>query len=112
MEVFGYRKLIAYQKAKEVVKSTYRLLKKFPAEERYAMCDQLRSAVFYQDYASPTFHHQPPKLYTIHYTLYTLLGLIVVVVPFSATMMITVLSPPRALRVMVVGQAPVRYISW
>jgi four helix bundle protein len=44
MEVFGYRKLIAYQKAKEVVKSTYRLLKKFPAEERYAMCDQLRRA--------------------------------------------------------------------
>ena len=42
MEVFGYRKLVAYQKAKEVVKRTYKLLKKFPAEERYAMCDQLR----------------------------------------------------------------------
>ena len=44
MEVFGYRKLIAYQKAKEVVKRTYKLLKKFPAEERFAMCDQLRRA--------------------------------------------------------------------
>ena len=44
MEVFGYRKLIAYQKAKEVVKRTYNLLRKFPAEERYAMCDQLRRA--------------------------------------------------------------------
>jgi four helix bundle protein len=44
MEVFGYRKLIAYLKAKEVVKRTYKLLKKFPAEERYAMCDQLRRA--------------------------------------------------------------------
>ena len=44
MEVFGYRKLIAYQKAKEVVKRTYKLLKRFPAEERYAMCDQLRRA--------------------------------------------------------------------
>ncbi len=44
MEVFGYRKLIAYQKAKEVVKKTYKLLKKFPVEERYAMCDQLRRA--------------------------------------------------------------------
>jgi four helix bundle protein len=44
MEVFGYRKLITYQKAKEVVKRTYKLLKKFPAEERYAMCDQLRRA--------------------------------------------------------------------
>lgn len=44
MEVFGYRKLIAYQKGKEVVKRTYKLLKKFPSEERYAMCDQLRRA--------------------------------------------------------------------
>ena len=44
MEVFGYRKLVAYQKAKEVVKRTYKLLKKFPAEERYAICDQLRRA--------------------------------------------------------------------
>lgn len=44
MEVFSYRKLIAYQKAKEVVKHTYQLLTKFPVEERYAMCDQLRRA--------------------------------------------------------------------
>ena len=44
MEVFGYRKLIAYQKAKEVVKRTYKLLKKFPADERFAICDQLRRA--------------------------------------------------------------------
>ena len=44
MEVFGYRKLIAYQKAKEVVKWTYKLLKKFPDEERCAMCNQLRRA--------------------------------------------------------------------
>ena len=44
MEIFGYRKLIAYQKAKEVVKRTYKLLKKFPIEERFAMCDQLRRA--------------------------------------------------------------------
>lgn len=44
MEIFGYRKLIAYQKAKEVVKRTYKLLKKFPSEERFAMCDQFRRA--------------------------------------------------------------------
>ncbi|MBQ6741369.1 MAG: four helix bundle protein [Bacteroidales bacterium] len=44
MEVFGYRRLIAYQKAKEIVKRTYKLLKKFPPEERYALCDQLRRA--------------------------------------------------------------------
>ena len=42
--MFGFRRLIAYQKAKEVVKRTYKLLRKFPAEERYAMCDQLRRA--------------------------------------------------------------------
>ena len=44
MEVFGYRKLIAYQKAKEIVKRTYKILKRLPSEERYAMCDQLRRA--------------------------------------------------------------------
>ena len=44
MEVFGYRKLVAYQKAKEVVKHTYQLLKKFPSQERYALCDQLQRA--------------------------------------------------------------------
>ena len=44
MELFGYRRLIAYQKAKEVVKRTYVLQKKFPAEERWALCDQLRRA--------------------------------------------------------------------
>ena len=43
-EVFGYRKLIAYQKGKEVVKRTYQLLKKFPADEKHAMCNQLRRA--------------------------------------------------------------------
>ena len=44
MELFGYRRLIAYQKAKEVVKRTYILQRKFPAEERWALCDQLRRA--------------------------------------------------------------------
>ena len=39
MEVFGYRKLIVYLIAKDVVKQAYRLLKKFPIEERYALCD-------------------------------------------------------------------------
>lgn len=44
MEIFGYRKLIAYQKAKEIVTLTYNLLNVFPSEERYALCDQLRRA--------------------------------------------------------------------
>lgn len=44
MEKFAYRSLVAYQKGKEVVQLTYKLLKKFPSEERYALCDQLRRA--------------------------------------------------------------------
>ena len=34
MEVLSYRKLIVYQKSKELVKRTYQLLKKFPTDER------------------------------------------------------------------------------
>ena len=41
---FSFEKLIVYQKAKEYVLLVYRLLKKFPGEEKYAMCDQLRRA--------------------------------------------------------------------
>ena len=44
MEIFGYRKLIAYQKAKEIIKITYKFIKKFPSDERFALCDQLRRA--------------------------------------------------------------------
>ncbi len=41
---FGFEKLLVYQKSKEYVRTIYSLLKQFPAEERYAMCDQLRRA--------------------------------------------------------------------
>lgn len=44
MEPFGYRKLLVYQKAKSLVLRIYSDLKKFPQEERYALCDQLRRA--------------------------------------------------------------------
>lgn len=44
MEKFAYRNLVAYQKGKEVVKLTYMLLEKFPKNEQYALCDQLRRA--------------------------------------------------------------------
>lgn len=43
-EIFNYKKLVVYQQAKEMVKEVYRLLKKFPPEEQYALCDQLRRA--------------------------------------------------------------------
>lgn len=44
MEPFGYRKLLVYQKSKELVLHIYHDLKQFPSEERYALCDQLRRA--------------------------------------------------------------------
>lgn len=42
--VFNFEKLIVYQKSKEFVKLVYTLLRKFPNDERYALCDQLRRA--------------------------------------------------------------------
>lgn len=44
MDIYSYRKLIAYQKAKVMVCKVYDLVEKFPSVERYAMCDQLRRA--------------------------------------------------------------------
>ena len=40
-----YKNLKIYQSSKVVVEDIYRLMKKFPAEERYGLCDQLRRAV-------------------------------------------------------------------
>ena len=37
--------LNVYIKSKELVKQIYELLKKFPKEEQFALCDQLRRAV-------------------------------------------------------------------
>ena len=44
MEFFGYINLVAYVKAKEVRLQVYRLLKRFPKEEQFALCNQLRRA--------------------------------------------------------------------
>lgn len=43
-EYFSYRRLDVYQKSKDFVIFIYRLLKQFPKEEQYALCDQLRRA--------------------------------------------------------------------
>lgn len=40
-----FRQLNVYQCAKTLVKDVYELLKKFPKEEHYALCDQIRRAV-------------------------------------------------------------------
>lgn len=44
-DLFSYRNLVAYQRAKVLVIEVYKLLKLFPREENYALCDQLRRAV-------------------------------------------------------------------
>lgn len=42
---YSYKNLEAYKESKTLVKKIYELLKKFPKEEQYALCDQLRRAV-------------------------------------------------------------------
>lgn len=41
----SFRDLNAYKESKVLVKMTYQLLKKFPNEERYALCEQIRRSV-------------------------------------------------------------------
>ena len=41
---YDYKQLDVYKEAKSLVLMVYALLKKFPKEEQYAMCDQLRRA--------------------------------------------------------------------
>ena len=43
--IFGFENLAAYQRALDLVDSVYDLMKGFPSEERFALCDQLRRAV-------------------------------------------------------------------
>lgn len=45
MKKYTYKDLDLYKSAKELVLSVYALLRKFPKEEQYALCDQLRRAV-------------------------------------------------------------------
>lgn len=42
---YDYKQLEVYKESKRLVKIVYALLKKFPKEEQYALCDQLRRAV-------------------------------------------------------------------
>ena len=44
-QLFNFQKLDVYQFSKELVKVVYQLLKKYPQEEKFALCDQLRRAV-------------------------------------------------------------------
>lgn len=42
---YSYKNLDVYKEAKILVMMVYKLLKQFPKEEQYALCDQLRRAV-------------------------------------------------------------------
>lgn len=42
---FAFESLDAYKFSRELVKDVYSLLRTFPKEEQYALCDQLRRAV-------------------------------------------------------------------
>ena len=44
MNEYSYQTLNVYKDAKALVIEIYRLLKQFPKEEQYALCDQLRRA--------------------------------------------------------------------
>ena len=44
-KTFSYRNLIVWQKAKQLVRLVYGEVKRLPAEERYALGDQIRRAV-------------------------------------------------------------------
>lgn len=45
MEDFLFKKLVVWQKAMELSRRVYLAAKQFPAEERYALGDQIRRAV-------------------------------------------------------------------
>ena len=45
MELFSFTKLAAYQRSMDLVQDVYAVMKIFPAEERFALCDQLRRSV-------------------------------------------------------------------
>ena len=42
---YSYKNLDAYKESKALVMQVYQMLKNFPREEQYALCDQLRRAV-------------------------------------------------------------------
>lgn len=44
MTEYSYQTLNVYKDAKALVVEVYRLLKQYPVEERYALCDQIRRA--------------------------------------------------------------------
>ena len=65
MYILNYRKLNAYQYAKELTCAVYSIIKEFPAEERHALSDQLRRAVVSvpSNIAEGAFHKRADTLH-------------------------------------------------
>ena len=45
MMEYNYQRLEVYKVSKELVYLIYQLLKKYPSEEKFALCDQIRRAI-------------------------------------------------------------------
>lgn len=45
MDVFYFQTLRTYQEAMNLVRNVYAFIRKFPVEEKFALCDQLRRAI-------------------------------------------------------------------
>ena len=43
-DTYRFEKLVAWQMAKEMTKSVYKLVNKFPSHEQHALCNQIRRA--------------------------------------------------------------------
>lgn len=44
-ELYSFEKLVVYQKARMLLITVYKLLNKFPVEEKFALCDQIRRSI-------------------------------------------------------------------
>lgn len=65
MDKFSFFDLRVYAEAKRLVVDVYQLMRKFPVEERFALCDQLRRSVtsIPSNNAEPTSERMQNQIY-------------------------------------------------
>ena len=44
-KIYQFEKLETWQQSRQLVAAVYKLIRKFPPEERYGLCDQMRRAI-------------------------------------------------------------------
>lgn len=44
-KIYQFEKLETWQQSRQLVGAVYKLIRKFPPEERYGLCDQMRRAI-------------------------------------------------------------------